>query len=194
MANDDRSIHSAFPETATTRWWIDPTTGAFVHAVHIDGGSSTSPVPVATAGRTYAIPLTVTAGAYSAGDVVGELIIFPNAARETGGGGVIKDVEIIDDAGQDAEMELWLFGAAITDVADNAPWAPTESDLHQLVGIISTVNGAWFAAGTPSAARVECSQRYDCVYDHLYGKLVTRGTPTFAATDDVEVIVGLLQD
>ena len=119
---------------------------------------------------------------------------FANAARVSGGGGVVKDVKILDDAGQDAELELWLFNATFTAMADNAAWAPSEADLRKLVGIITTGDGAWFAAGTPSAARIEASQRYDLVGTSLFGQLVTRGTPTFAATDDISVIVGLLQD
>ena len=86
------------------------------------------------------------------------------------------------------------FDVTFTAMSDNAAWAPSESDLRNLVAIISTANGAWFAAGTPSAARVECSQRYDLDGTSLFGQLVTRGTPTFAATDDVTVIIGLLQD
>jgi hypothetical protein len=137
---------------------------------------------------------TVTAGAYSAGDAVGGLLTFANAARVAGYGGVVKDTLIIDDAGQDAQMELWLFNTTFSGLADNAPWAPNESDLNNLAGIISTSDGSWFAAGTPSVARVEVSQRYDCTGTSLSGQLVTRGTPTFTATDDVTVIIGLLQD
>jgi len=136
---------------------------------------------------------TVTAGAYTAGDAVGGLLTFANAARAAGMGGVAKNLLVIDDAGQDVEMELWLFKQTFTAMADNAPWAPSEADLRNLVGIISTADGAWFAAGTPSVARVEPSQGYTCVGTSLFGQLVTRGTPTFAATDDVSAILGLLR-
>jgi len=136
---------------------------------------------------------TVTAGAYTAGDAVGGLLTFANAGRAAGMGGIAKDLLIIDDAGQDKEMELWLFNATFTAMADNAPWAPSEADLRKLVGIISTADGAWFAAGTPSVARVEASQQYSCIGTSLFGQLVTRGTPTFAATDDVTAMLGLLR-
>ena len=149
---------------------------------------------IASSGISISQTPTVTAGAYSAGDAVGGLLTFANAARVAGGGGVIKDLIILDDAGQDAELELWLFNATITAMADNAAWAPSEADLRKLVAIISTSDGAWFAAGTPSAARVEASQRYDLTATSMFGQLVTRGTPTFAATDDVTAIVGLLLD
>lgn len=149
---------------------------------------------VTTSGISIPQTPTVTAGAYSANDAVGGLLTFANAARVSGGGGVIKDVVVLDDAGQDAEIELWLFNATFTAMSDNAAWAPSEADLRKLVAIISTADGAWFAAGTPSAARIEVSQRYDLTGTSLFGQLVTRGTPTFVATDDVTIIIGLLQD
>lgn len=160
----------------------------------VSAGTSGAAMPIESAGTTITQSPTVTAGAYTAGDAVGGLLTFANAARAAGMGGVIKDLLILDDAGQDAELELWLFGDTFTAMANNAPWAPSEADLRKLVGIITTSDGAWFAAGTPSAARVEVSQRYDCVATSLYGQIVTRGTPTFAATDDVTVILGILQD
>ena len=150
---------------------------------------------VGSPGITISQTPTVSAGvAYAADEAVGGLLTFADAARVVGGGGVIKDVIILDDAGQDAELELWLFNAAFTAMVDNAAWAPSEPDLRNLVAIITTSDGAWFAAGTPSAARVEVSQRYDLGGTSLFGQLVTRGTPTFAATDDITVIIGLLQD
>ena len=149
---------------------------------------------VSTHGKTISLTPAVTAGAYSAGDAVGGLLTFANAARVSAGGGVVKSLILIDDAGQDVVLELWLFKVTFTAIDDNAAWAPAEADLENLVGIISTADGDWFAAGTPSAARVECSLRYDLTGTSLFGQLVTRGTPTFAAVDDVTVKIGLLQD
>lgn len=160
----------------------------------VDSAGNVAAMPITGAGITISQTPTVTAGAYSAGDAVGGLLTFANAARASGDGGVIKDVLILDNAGQDVELELWLFNDTITAMADNAAWAPSEADLRKLVAIISTADGAWFTAGTPSAARVECSQRYDCAATSLFGQLVTRGTPTFAATDDITVVLGLLTD
>ena len=139
---------------------------------------------------------TITAGAYSANDAVGGLLTFANAARVSGGGGIVKSLIILDDEGQDAELELWLFSVTFTAMADNDAWAPSEGDMENLVGIVTTTDGAYFqaAAGARSAARVEASQRYDLTATSLFGQLVTRGTPTYAATDDISVILGILQD
>ena len=156
--------------------------------VIINGMTSTS------AGITISQTPVVTAGAEDAGDALGGLLTFEGAARVAGGGGIIKSVMILDDAGQDASLELWLFSDAFTAIADNAAWAPAEADLHKLVAIITTGDGAWFAAGTPSVARVEVSQYYECAGTSLYGQLVDRTGGTYVATDDVTVILNLLLD
>ena len=136
---------------------------------------------------------TVTAGAYSADDAVGGLLTFANAARVAGGGGFIEGVLLIDDAGQDAATELWLFSETFTAMSDNAAWAPSEADLRNLVGIIDTAKGTYYAAGTPSVAVVEADQRFDLLGTSLFGQLVTRGTPTYVATDDITVILEVRQ-
>jgi len=149
---------------------------------------------VSTKGTTISQTPTVSAGAYSAGDNVGGLLTFADAAAVTGGGGVIKDVLIIDDAGQDAVLELWLFDTTFTAGSNNDAWAPTEAQLHTLITVVSTSDGAWIAGGTPSVCPIEVARRYDCTGTSLFGRLVTRGTPTFAATDDVTCRIMLLQD
>lgn len=151
---------------------------------------------VSSDGITITQTPTVTAGAYSANDNVGGLLTFASAAQVSGGGGVIKQVEIIDDAGQDAELELWLFDTTFTAGNDNAAWTPTEAQLHTEVTVISTEDSAqgWLAAGTPSVCSIEVARRYDCTGTSLFGRLVTRGTPTYVATDDVTVRIMLLQD
>jgi len=145
-------------------------------------------------GKTISASPVVTTGSYYAGDAVGGLIPFANAARVSGAGGVLKQVTIIDDNGQDAELELWLFNATFTAIADNAAWAPSEADLEKLICVVSSTDGTWRAAGTPSAIVIEVAQRYDLAGTSIFGQLVTRGTPTYAATDDVTVKIGLLQD
>ncbi len=144
---------------------------------------------------TIAVTPAVTAGIYAANDCVGGVLEFANASRLADGGGIIKDLIVVDDNGQDAAMELWLFNQTFTSPGDNAPWAATEIDLHNLVAIIVSTDGTWFDGGTPHALAVEVSQQYTCVATSLFGQLVNRvGTPTFAATDDITVILGLLQD
>jgi len=145
-------------------------------------------------GITIALTPTITAGAYSAGDAVGGLLTFVNAGRASAEGSVLTDVLIVDDAGQDAELELWLFNQTFTAISDNAAWAPSEGDLENCIAVISTTDSTWRAAGTPSVINIECTRRIDITGTSLFGQLVTRGTPTYAATDDLTVKIKLLQD
>jgi hypothetical protein len=145
-------------------------------------------------GITISQTPTITAGAYSAGDAVGGLLTFTGAGRVSAYGGVLTNVLLIDDAGQDAQLELWLFNQTFTAISDNAAWAPSEADLENLICVISSLDGIWTAAGTPSVSFIEKTIRYDLTGTNMFGQLVTRGTPTYVATDDLTVKVGLLQD
>ena len=149
-------------------------------------------------GITISQTPTITAGAYSANDAVGGLLTFASAGRATisEGGSILIDVLIVDDAGQDAELELWLFNQTFTAMSDNAAWAPSEADLENCIAVVSTVGSTWRAAGTPSVINIECTRRIDLISagTSLFGQLVTRGTPTYAATDDLTVKIKLLQD
>ncbi len=161
------------------------------------GGALIAPVGgmgVTSQGETITQTPTITAGAYIAGDNVGGLLTFADAARLAGAGGVIKDMLIIDDAGVSVELELWLFDQIFTAIADNAAWAPTEADLENLITVITTADIDYFAAGNHAVVPVEVARRYDCIGVDLFGQLVTRETPTYDATDDLTVKILLLQD
>ena len=146
-------------------------------------------------GITLALTPAITAGAYAANDAVGGLLTFALAGRQVSeGGSILVDVLIVDDAGQDAELELWLFNQTFTAMADNAAWAPAEADLENCIAVVSTSGSTWRAAGTPSVINIECTRRIDLAGTSLFGQLVTRGTPTYVATDDLTVKIKLLQD
>ena len=152
-------------------------------------------VPIESAGITITQTPTITAGGYTAGDNVGGLLTFEYAARDAGGGGVIKDVIIVDDASESIATELWLFNQTFTAGADNAVWTPVEAELHNLITVVSTNDGTYYTGGaTATIAIVEVARRYDITGTSIFGRLVTRGTPTYNATDDITVRISLLQD
>ena len=151
------------------------------------------PIQIEGQGITITQTPTLTTAAYTAGDAVGGMMTFEDAALDTGGGGLINDIVIIDDAGQDDDMELWLFDTTFLST-DAAAFAPAEASIHTLVSVITITSAGWVAAGTPSVNVVSIfGQRYDCVGKDLYGQLVCRGTPTFVAVDDLTVRLGLTQ-
>ena len=145
---------------------------------------------------TITVTPTVTLSAYEANDGVGAEMTFANAGRIAGGGGIIKSVVFIDDAGEDEEFELWLFDTTFTEAGDATVWGVTEVELHTVVAVISSTDGTWRAVGTPSVCDIEVSRGYTCASGStsLFGQLVTRGTPDFVAVDDFTVRINLVQN
>ena len=151
------------------------------------------PIQVEGQGTIITQTPVVTTGAYSANEAVGGMMTFENAALDTGGGGIINHVLLIDDAGQDADMELWLFDTAFLST-DSQAFIPAEASVHTLITVITISSAGWLIAGTPSVNVVSVfGQRYESTTKDLYGQLVTRGTPTFTAVDDLTVRLGLTQ-
>jgi len=62
----------------------------------------------------YSKTLTTTAGAYTAGDVVGGLITIPFSD------GIIRRIKVVDDDNVGAALDLYLFSGTPTALADNA--------------------------------------------------------------------------
>jgi hypothetical protein len=73
------------------------------------------------------VPLAVTSGSYSIGDVVGGLITLPNAVRTAGGKSLLTSISLFGVAA--LVYELWIMNADIaTPAADNAAFALAAAD------------------------------------------------------------------
>jgi len=147
--------------------------------------------------KTIAQQPTVTAGAYSANDAVGGLLTFANACEKGRRSGIVQSVVIIDEAKQSVALELHLYNRTFTPTADNAAVDPTDADLANYVGSVKIATGDYTDFADNSAATVATSGLgFELVSGgtSLFGQLVTRGTPTYAATDDVTVKIVILQD
>lgn len=129
---------------------------------------------------------TITAGAYSAGDVVGGLMTIPLESYS----GIIRQVNVDDDDNEKADITLYFFNASPTAVLDNGAFAPTIADLKKLVGILNiataaytTVNGnAW---AFKAAVDIEYAVAESGV-PSLYAYCVATATPTYAAVTDLQ--------
>jgi hypothetical protein len=157
--------------------------------------SATNPVPIEEVGDTLASTPTISAAAiYADGDCLGGEITFANAARVAGDGGVITDFNIIDDDQEDAEIEIWLFDQTFTSDGDNVAWDPSDADLENCLGVLSTADGTYYDSVAQGVCTVQVTKRYDCVGTSLFAQLVVRGTPTYTATTDVTVKLGCVLD
>lgn len=75
----------------------------------------------------------ITAGAYSANDVAGSLLVFslPDAFPVSG---IIRSIRVVDDDNEKAAFKLHLFNAKPTLFADNAAFSPVVEDLKKRIG------------------------------------------------------------
>jgi hypothetical protein len=132
----------------------------------------------------------VTAGAYSANDVIGGLLTFTNAFPTTAKKGRITSIDIIDDAGQTANYEFCSFKSAPAVIADNAAFAPSEAELITKNPCVAAATTDRFVAGTKSSTSV--GSLFSFVASDsttLYGYLVDRTGRTGASVSDITLII-----
>lgn len=140
-------------------------------------------------------PTISAASAYAAGDAVGGIMTFANAARAAGLGGVITKVAITDLAAQVADLELilWTTSPAGT-FTDNAAIDPTDGDLQDyFIGIIPLA-GCYSAFADNAAGSVVPNLSFVGASTSIFGTLVSRGTPTYASTTDIEITLTIVRD
>ena len=123
----------------------------------------------------------VSTTAYTAGDAVGGLIVFPNMSRVMAGCGSIVSLTIIDLSDQGAALQLSLFNRPFTPTADNAAMAVSDADALNAIGqlIVATTDYTDFGGYQLATIRNQFLA-YDCPDGNLYGQFQTSGTPTYA--------------
>jgi len=128
---------------------------------------------------------TITAGAYSANDVIGGRMQFPGLTV-----GTLQAITITDAASQHVAYNLFLFESQPTNISDNAALDIADADLPKII-----YDDA-FATTTRQAFNSNSMHRlYNldvplwATGDSVWGFLSTTGTPTYAATSDITVIL-----
>ena len=134
----------------------------------------------------------ITAGAYSANDVVGGLLTFQLAPEAPAGvnpaSGFVVVVTISDDDNEKAALELHLFREAPTAIADNAAFAPTFADLKKRIGSVAIAAGDYVTINSNAqAVKSGIEMEFYAPNGVLYGYLVATGTPTYSATSDLAI-------
>ena len=149
--------------------------------------------------EAHAYPSTV---AYTAGDLVGTKLTFADVIQADYGGGEITSVTVVDLAKQLKAMDLIVFsedlatgtGATNWSTGDNAALDVADSDALNCVGKISISTGDYASLNDSAIATKSASLPFYVRGRNLYGLLVTRGTPTFADTDDLTVKISIERD
>ena len=129
---------------------------------------------------------TITAGAYSANDVVGGLFTLDPARLR--GGALLNKVVIADDDNEKAAGVLWFFNAAPTTFADNAAFAPTIADLKKVITKLAVASADFTTVnGNAAAVKTDINDMIavPAAGGSLYVYFVCDATPTYAAATDL---------
>ncbi|MFN8530186.1 MAG: hypothetical protein U0670_16425 [Anaerolineae bacterium] len=150
-------------------------------------------MPIFNQTRLVELTPTITAGAYSAGDVIGGLLAFD--VFSPGGGGSIRRITLIDADDEKAPLKLYLFSSAPGSLADNAAFVLPTADLRKLIDVV-TVSASDYASlnGDAYAVKRDLEVDYPNTNGKLYAYLVCDGTPTYGATNDLTVRLTLWAD
>lgn len=137
---------------------------------------------------------TTNASAYEAGDAVGALMTFANAAATSGGSIHVEGVTIVDEDSQLTAVDLVLFRASITAPTDDAVFDPTDAELLDCVGVVKFFQADYSTFNDNSVAHKDTALTAKLSGTSLFGVLVTRGTPTYASTSSIHVTLTIVQD
>lgn len=155
------------------------------------------PAPVQK--RIQITPTISTSPAYTSGDVLGGLQTLTDAARVSGGSGVVQSMTVFDKTqAQRAAMDILFFDTSVTVAGDNAAVAMSDGDMANCIGVVSIgpYNVAW--PGTPLnsiSTLINVGLPFICNGTaNLYAVAVVRGTPTYVSTSDLTYSYTILQD
>jgi len=143
--------------------------------------------------KAISVAQTVTASsAYSIGNAVGGWITFANAARVSAGSGLIQSVVVASKSAQTTQMDLLIFNSDVTGTStctDKNAVAIATTDMANAIGVAHITD--WTSGGTPSVGQAQNLAMPFALASgtSLYGCLVTRATPTFAATTDITIVL-----
>jgi len=140
------------------------------------------------------------AGAYATGDYMGTTTTpqsFANAARVSGGTGIIKSVLISDKiVTANVAMELWIIDRTFTAPTDNAAWDLSDANMLFVQAVIPIATTGWYAS---SAGQVYSDTTLGIPFKistgtGLFYALVARGTTPAFTSADLTISLGILQD
>lgn len=141
---------------------------------------------------------TIDTAAYATGDCLGGLMEFANAARVSGGSGLIQSITVLDKTqAQRAAIDLLFFDRSVTVAGNNAAVAMSDADMAYCLGILSIGPYNLAFPGTPLNSFSTLNNvglPFVLNGTSLYCQAVVRGTPTYTGASDLVFTLTLLQD
>ena len=156
--------------------------GTMAQSLPVVIASDQTPVPIANNALVVTVTPTLDTNVYASGDCLHTAVMtFANAARVSGGSGVIQKLVVVDADLQSAAGELWLFSETVTPAAANAAHSISDADAALCIGVIPF--GPYYASALNSVSVAKgVNLAYKVAATSLFAIAVTRGTPTQSAT------------
>ena len=83
----------------------------------------------------------------------------------------------------------------MTGGVDNAAYSPSDAEMKEAVGMVSISAASYVTVGSRAIATVLTDFSFQMNQsENLYFQIVSRGTPTYTAADNLKVRVVLIQD
>ena len=133
------------------------------------------------------VTLIISTGIYASGDALGAKASFPNVPQH----GTIMSINVIDRDSEAVNLDVVFFSVDIVGTADNAAFDPTDAELQNCQGAFLVDTWKTFADNS-LGAESNIGMSYWAPSGNLYFQCVTRGTPTYTATDDLRVSLSIV--
>lgn len=139
--------------------------------------------------KSISVTPTISAGAYTANDNVGGLMKFKDPAIVKGETVIIHGASLGDAAKQSVNTDLVIFREKpASTFTDNAEQVISDADLPLILHVLNFTSYDAFSANS-SAQINDIKITVPVTSDGIYAALVTRGTPTYVATSDLDIVL-----
>lgn len=139
---------------------------------------------------------TCDTNAYTAGDLIGGKLTLSNATAYTVYSGIISNVVIEDKDAESTDIDVVFFDTdpSTTTFTDNAAFDPSDTDLLNIICVVSVTTDVTFNDnGLSYALNQNCPFRTPGS-NTIYAALVAREAVTYTSSSDLLLRVGILQD
>lgn len=172
---------------------VVPDEQRIVHAVgEIDAGE-THIGEVSNPSDIIDVTLTIEAGAYDSGDVLSDTATLTNAMRVTGGKGEVRSITVLDQGDQGVAFDIVFFKVTHSLGTKNSAPDIDDTEMLDILGIVSIDTGDYVDLGANRVAtkrNVGLAVEANTGSRNLFIGTITRGTPTYGATDALRLKIG----
>ena len=141
---------------------------------------------------------TVTAGAYTALDIVGAIQTIANATRVSGEATILQSITVTDLAKQNVELTIFFFNAnpANGTYTDNLALTIHDTDMAMCVGKVKVSASDYSSAAASSVATVSnlALLLTPAATSLIAIAQASSGAPTYASTSDLRFLYGFFRD